>query len=53
MDVLEWESPTDFLLTYSEEPLLMTVPSIDIQIPEWVEESALESLDSAGKADDS
>jgi len=53
VDVLAWEPPTDFLLTYSEEPLLTTVPSIDIQVPEWVEEGVLESLDSEGMVDDS
>lgn len=53
VNVLEWESPTDFLLTYSEEPLLMTVPSIEIQIPDWAEEGTLESFESGGEADDS
>ena len=53
MDVLEWESPTDFLLTHSEEPLLMTVPSLEIDIPDWAQESVSESLVSEETVDDS
>jgi hypothetical protein len=53
VDVLEWESPTDFLLTYLDEPLLITVPTVEIEVPYWAEEGALEHLEKGKKADDS
>jgi len=38
VNVLEWESPTDFLLTFSEDTLWTALPTIDADLPEWVEE---------------
>jgi len=36
--VLEWESPTDFLLTFSEDTLWTTLPIVDAHLPEWADE---------------
>jgi hypothetical protein len=38
LDLMEWESPTDFLLTFSEDSLWTTLPTVDADLPEWVEE---------------
>ena len=37
VDVLEWESPTDFLLTFSEQKLWTTLPAVDTEFAQWVE----------------
>lgn len=37
-ELLEWESPTDFLLTFSEDTLWTTLPTVDADLPAWVEE---------------
>lgn len=37
VDLSEWESPTDFLLSFSETSLWTTLPTIDAEIPEWAE----------------
>ena len=38
VDVMEWESPTDFLLTFSDDSLWTTLPAVDTDLSEWVEE---------------
>jgi hypothetical protein len=37
-EVLEWESPTDFLLTFSEESLWTELPTVDFGLSGWSEE---------------
>ena len=37
LSVMEWESPTDFLLSYSNDTLLESVPSLELEIPEWTD----------------
>ena len=37
LSVMEWESPTDFLLSYSNNTLLESVPSLELEIPEWTD----------------
>lgn len=36
-DLLEWESPTDVLLTFSDDSLWAALPAVDVELPEWVE----------------
>jgi len=38
VELMEWESPTDFLLTFSEDSLWTTLPTLEADLPEWVEE---------------
>lgn len=38
VDVLDWESPTDFLLTFSEETLWTSLPTVETEVPQWVGE---------------
>lgn len=37
LSVMEWESPTDFLLSYSNSSLLENIPSLELEIPEWTD----------------
>jgi hypothetical protein len=44
VNLSEWKSPTDFLLTFSETSLWTTLPTIDAEIPRWAEEREKGSL---------
>lgn len=36
LEVLEWESPTDFLLAYPDETLFSDIPSVEVELESWV-----------------
>jgi hypothetical protein len=38
VDLMEWESPTDFLLTFSDDSLWTTLPVVENDLSEWAEE---------------
>ena len=44
LSVMEWESPTDFLLSYSNNTLLESVPSLELEIPEWTDRDFTQKL---------
>ena len=41
-DLSEWESPTDFLLTFSEEPAWYSLPTVETSVPEWAVQEEFE-----------
>jgi hypothetical protein len=44
-DILEWEAPTDFLLSYGDQSLMTTIPAFDLEIPDWVDEEPQETIE--------
>lgn len=46
VEMLEWESPTDFLLHFEQESLLSSVPSLDAELSDW---TATETMPGAGE----
>ncbi len=45
LDIMEWESPTDFLLGYSDSTGLEMIPTLELDVPAWAEERMTPQLD--------
>jgi len=45
LEIMDWESPTDFLLSYSDSTALETVPTLELDFPAWAEEDSLYERD--------
>ena len=41
-DLSQWESPTDFLLTFSGEPPWRSLPTVETAVPDWIEQEDME-----------
>ncbi|HUV13894.1 MAG TPA: hypothetical protein VMY18_09620 [Acidobacteriota bacterium] len=42
LEIMDWESPTDFLLSYSDRPALEMVPTLELDFPAWAEENTIQ-----------
>ena len=45
LEIMDWESPTDFLLSYSDSTALEMGPTLELDFPAWAEENTLHERD--------